>query len=314
MMLASACGDDGAAQSSTTASLATTTTSADRVGGTLYTGTFESGPGFGPGEITLLLDDTGDAISVITYTADLDRFACPNGNIVSGGSIELSGRMPIDDADSFSPFSSGLAGIFDSATEAHGTYDLQYDFDCGSYVLNWTATGQATSTPSDTTESAPAVPTETATAPIATAVVAAEELERDRILIGRFWADYTDAWFNGIDSGVDWIASHNHPDMAFTRDDLACAYADSPAGYREEAIGDPSSVQSADDWILPSSPGSPSPIDGTVPRGRLYGVQVEYTFSQPGMEPAVVAAETHVAVLPGGDGEDRVWFFFSPGC
>jgi hypothetical protein len=145
MLVVTACGDDSGVQDSTTAPAATVTTTtaatvATRAGGALFTGTFEAGPGFGPGEITLLLGDSGDTIVTITIDPALNGFACPNGVTVSGGAYATGGDLAIDSSDSFDLYN-GLSGVFDSATQVHGTYDLDYDFNCA-YVLEWTATSQ----------------------------------------------------------------------------------------------------------------------------------------------------------------------------
>lgn len=144
MLVVAACGDDSSVQDSTTtapAATVTTTTEATavtRAGGALFTGTFETGPGFGPGEITLLLGDSGDTIVTITIDPALNAFACPNGVTVSGGAYATGGDLAIDSSDSFDLYN-GLSGVFDSATTVHGSYDLEYDFNCA-YVLDWAAT------------------------------------------------------------------------------------------------------------------------------------------------------------------------------
>lgn len=145
MLVVTACGDDSGVQDSTTVSIETATTTtaataATRAGGALFTGTFETGPGFGPGEITLLLGDSGDTIETITIDPALTAFACPNGVTVTGGAYATGGAFVIDSSDSFELYN-GLSGVFDSATEVHGTYDLDYDFNC-TYVLEWTATSE----------------------------------------------------------------------------------------------------------------------------------------------------------------------------
>ncbi len=140
---------DGTTTTQETASTVTTTTVAvDREGGAEFTGTFETGPGIGPGVIVFLLDDTGDKIVEVEITPDLRQFECPNGQIVNAG-----GRMygaiwdvAIDNVGSFvgsSFFDFDISGVFDSATEAHGTLDLQLRYDCDYVlVLDWTATSQ----------------------------------------------------------------------------------------------------------------------------------------------------------------------------
>jgi hypothetical protein len=143
MLVVAACGDDSGVPDSTTApaapvSTTTEATAVTRAGGALFTGTFEAGPGFGPGEITLLLGASGDTIETITIDPALTSFACPNGVTVTGGAYATGGDLEIDSSDSFDLYN-GLSGVFDSATRAHGSYDLEYDFNC-TYVLDWTAT------------------------------------------------------------------------------------------------------------------------------------------------------------------------------
>jgi len=134
--LTTACGGDAVAPIATTTSIPV-----DRVGGAVFTGTFDTEAGAGATEITITLDATGDRIvNVLIY--DSSVFTCPNGaSFPVGWSHGLSSTpyTPIDDANSFEL--DELRGVFDSSIEAHGTYDFQSD--CSdSYVLDWRATSQ----------------------------------------------------------------------------------------------------------------------------------------------------------------------------
>ncbi|OFW63391.1 MAG: hypothetical protein A2135_01870 [Actinobacteria bacterium RBG_16_67_15] len=134
VLLAGACGDDDAAPGDT--ATAGGSTELDLVGGTVFFGTFETGPGVGPGTIEIELNEAGDRLSRLTIDPGLNGFACPNGSTVSGGGFETQGTMALGDDGSFSV--SGFSGVFDSSTTAHGTYDLQFDYNC-SAVVDWTA-------------------------------------------------------------------------------------------------------------------------------------------------------------------------------
>jgi len=69
-------------------------------------------------------------------------FTCPNGaSYPSGWPHILSSTpyTPIADANSFEL--DAVRGVFDSSSEAHGTYDFKID--CSdSFVLDWRATSQ----------------------------------------------------------------------------------------------------------------------------------------------------------------------------
>lgn len=125
IMLVTACGDD-----------ATTV----RAGGAEFTGTFDTGPGFGPGEISFVLDDTGDRIVSAVIDPALNEFTCPTGVTISGGG--LTGTYTPGIAIQGNSFDNGTwSGTFDSSTEAHGSYDLQEAFDCP-YLVTWAATSE----------------------------------------------------------------------------------------------------------------------------------------------------------------------------
>ncbi len=109
-----------------------------RTGGATFTGTFETEPGVGPGEISFVLDDTGDRIVSAVVDPGLNQFSCPTGVTISGGGMSSTFTPGIEiEGDAFDAF--GLSGEFDSPTVARGTYDLQDSFDCP-YVLTWSAT------------------------------------------------------------------------------------------------------------------------------------------------------------------------------
>lgn len=108
-----------------------------RIGGATFTGAFETEPGVGPGEISFVLDDTGDRIVSAVVDPALDQFSCPTGVRISGGGMSSTFTPGIViEGDSFDAF--GLSGEFDSPTVVRGTYDLRDSFDCP-YVLTWSA-------------------------------------------------------------------------------------------------------------------------------------------------------------------------------
>lgn len=108
------------------------------LGGATFTGTFTVEPGVGPGEIHLVLDDTGTYIVSAVIDPALNQFRCGAGVSISGGGI--TGTYTPGIAVAGGGFDNGeLAGTFDSATEAHGTYNLKDTFNC-TYEVFWTAT------------------------------------------------------------------------------------------------------------------------------------------------------------------------------
>lgn len=107
-----------------------------------FLGTFETGDGYGPGDVVIMLDEEGTGIVSISLDAGFDGFTCPageaEGTVISGGgyTVTLEPAQPLS-GDSFDV--DGFAGTFTSSTEASGTYDLTADHDCD-FTLNWTAT------------------------------------------------------------------------------------------------------------------------------------------------------------------------------
>jgi hypothetical protein len=107
-------------------------------GGATFNGTFATEPGVGPGAISFVLDGEGKLIVSAIIDPALKEFACPTGVIISGGGI--SGTYNPGIAIESGAFDKGdWSGVFDSSTEAHGTYSLQDSFDCP-YEVSWTAT------------------------------------------------------------------------------------------------------------------------------------------------------------------------------
>jgi len=111
-----------------------------RAGGSEFRGTFEVEPGVGPGEISFVLDSSGDRIVSAVIDPGLDQFQCPTGARISGGGISSTFTPGIEIQDDRFEVS-GWSGEFDSAMEAHGTYSLQSTYDCP-YTLNWTASSE----------------------------------------------------------------------------------------------------------------------------------------------------------------------------
>ena len=109
-----------------------------RAGGATFSGTFEIEPGVGPGEISFVLDDTGDRIVSAVIDPGLNQLSCPTRVRISRGGMSSTSIPGIEiKGDSFDTF--GLSGEFDSPTVARGTYDLQGSYECP-YVLTWSAT------------------------------------------------------------------------------------------------------------------------------------------------------------------------------
>jgi len=146
VFLVSACGggDDSTGGSETTGASTTEPVTAPGepalAGGATFGGTFATEPGVGPGEISFVLDGEGKRIVSAIIDPALDEFACPTGVIISGGGI--SGTYTPGIAIEGGSFDKGdWSGVFDSSTEAHGTYSLQDSFDCP-YEVAWTATSE----------------------------------------------------------------------------------------------------------------------------------------------------------------------------
>jgi hypothetical protein len=146
LLLVSACGggndSTGGAEitgTSTTESV-TEPGELELAGGATFSGTFATEPGVGPGEISFVLDGEGKRIVSAIIDPALDELACPTGVIVSGGGI--SGTYTPGIAIEGGAFDNGdWTGVFDSSSEAHGTYSLEDSFDCP-YEVAWTATSE----------------------------------------------------------------------------------------------------------------------------------------------------------------------------
>lgn len=146
LFLVSACGggDDSTGGVETTAASMTESViepgELALAGGATFSGTFATAPGVGPGEISFVLDGEGKRIVSAIIDPALNEFACPTGVIISGGGISATYTPGI--AVEVGSFDSGdFSGVFDSSTEAHGTYSLQDSFDCP-YEVVWTATSE----------------------------------------------------------------------------------------------------------------------------------------------------------------------------
>ena len=134
----------------------------------------------------------------------------------------------------------------------------------------------------------------TTTTTIDPAVIAQQEFENDVALIRRVWGDFSDSYHWGNEAVVDFIVSHNHPDLGITSDDFPCTLARQD-GWRREILVDTNSVVRSDGWVLP--PGLGTNIDGQVPRGRLYAVQIELSYGYEGAALTTEKAEVHVAII-----------------
>ncbi len=181
-----------------------------------------------------------------------------------------------------------------------------------------TAPATSSTVPTTTTTTEP--PTTTTTEPPTTttttldpAVVDAQLFESDKLLIRRLFGDYSDSWYGGRDSAVRFNVDNNHPDLGFGFDDYVC-FIVSP-GYSEEIIVDMGSIVRSDGWVLPGlAEGPASRIDGEVPRGRLYAVQIDWVSYEEGFDPLTGADEVHAAILGEGDFVGAYFFSFPPAC
>jgi hypothetical protein len=145
-LLLSACGGstDSSGGSETTGTSTTESVTEpgelELAGGATFSGSFATEPGVGPGEMSFVLDGEGKRIVSAIINPALNEFACPTGVIISGGGI--SGTYTPGIAIEGGSFDNGdWSGVFDSSTEAHGTYSLQDSFDCP-YEVTWTATSE----------------------------------------------------------------------------------------------------------------------------------------------------------------------------
>jgi hypothetical protein len=140
LLLVSACGGGTDSTGATDTAPVTGPGGSELAGGATFSGTFATEPGVGPGEISFVLDSEGRLIVSAIIDPALDEFACPTGVIISGGGI--SGTYTPGIAIEGGSFDNGdWSGVFDSSTEAHGTYSLEDSFDCP-YEVAWTATSE----------------------------------------------------------------------------------------------------------------------------------------------------------------------------
>lgn len=140
LLLVSACGGGTDSTGATDTAPEAGPGGSEPAGGATFSGTFATEPGVGPGEISFVLDGEGKRIVSAIIDPALDEFACPTGVIISGGGI--SGTYTPGIAIEGGSFDKGdFAGVFDSSTEAHGTYSLEDSFDCP-YEVTWTATSE----------------------------------------------------------------------------------------------------------------------------------------------------------------------------
>jgi hypothetical protein len=141
LFLVSACGGgDGSTGGTEATGASTPPGELELGGGATFRGAFAIEPGVGPGEMSFVLDGEGKLIVSAIIDPALDEFACPTGVIISGGGI--SGTYTPGIAIEGGSFDEGdFAGVFDSSTEAHGTYSLEDSFDCP-YEVDWTATSE----------------------------------------------------------------------------------------------------------------------------------------------------------------------------
>jgi hypothetical protein len=138
LLLVPACGGGNDSTGATDTAPVAEPGGSELAGGATFNGTFATEPGVGPGAISFVLDGEGKLIVSAIIDPALKEFACPTGVIISGGGI--SGTYNPGIAIESGAFDKGdWSGVFDSSTEAHGTYSLQDSFDCP-YEVSWTAT------------------------------------------------------------------------------------------------------------------------------------------------------------------------------
>lgn len=140
LFLVSACGGGADSTGATDTAPEAGPGESELAGGATFSGTFATEPGVGPGEISFVLDGEGKRIVSAIIDPALNEFACPTGVTISGGGI--SGTYTPGIAIEGGSFDEGdFGGVFDSSTEAHGTYSLEDSFDCP-YEVTWTATSE----------------------------------------------------------------------------------------------------------------------------------------------------------------------------
>jgi hypothetical protein len=122
-----------------------------------------------------------------------------------------------------------------------------------------TSSSTAPSTITSSTSSTTAEPSSSTTT-TSTTVAAPSQIDRDAVLIMEFY----DGWSTAVDEGQDvieaYFAAHLYPDLP------ACAVGEKQL---DVLTADRDTIRPADDWAI-----TWGPLNGTVPEGRIYEVQL----------------------------------------
>ena len=128
----------------------------------------------------------------------------------------------------------------------------------------------------------------------------------DLPLIRAIWRNASDAWGTGGPDGDrsedTFVDAHNYPGAVPQGIEQSCPANISalPAGYSEEYVLNPSTIERDDGWVMPAGA-----LKGQRPKGRLYIMQVttSYTDGSPSQ-----LDEAHVTIL------NRKAYRFNLGC
>jgi hypothetical protein len=154
------------------------------------------------------------------------------------------------------------------------------------------ATSSTSTSTTSTTVTTTTVP-ESTTTTLSEEQIAQLEFDEDVAKIKKLWRDMSDSWFEGLDAGYDFLATHNHPDSACTREMFEDHYR-WPDEYGEEIVIDASTIERDDGWRVPLGP------DGLgVPRGRIYIHQATITSDHPGQVDTPWFGEIHTVIFGG---------------
>jgi hypothetical protein len=165
-------------------------------------------------------------------------------------------------------------------------------------TLAETTTTEATTTTSTTTTTIPTTTT------LSAEELAAAQHESDVQKIKGLWRAWSDIWFSGYDTAIQYAVEHNYPGEGCTAEDFeSSTFADLPEGYGEEAIVDESTIEGDDGWQIPGGQAA-----GSVPEGRVYIMSVTFTYSAPDYESSTETEEVHATVVG-----DNTYFFFDCG-
>ncbi len=123
----------------------------------------------------------------------------------------------------------------------------------------------------------------------------AVQLEEDTGLIRALWSARSDAWAEGPETGLQFLADHNYPDMECTTGDYADYYQhiSQEGGFYEQIVVHADTIEPDPEWVRPDT--------GLAPTGRVYAHQITYTDNSDSSLRVV-----HTAIL------DEAAYFFTP--